>query len=163
MPASLKLCAQDADDVSVISACLQDALVSFADVSFLPAKKRFVLVANRFRWENCPEFLSDKPAEAAGEPCTSYERVNCALCFDDVTGVRYTGVQDPEVTLLELLAITVAEGDREGGEAGKSVVMYFAGGGTIRLDVDEIVCHLEDLGRPWRTEKRPCHPLDEGA
>jgi hypothetical protein len=162
MGGPLKLCARDEEDVSVISACLQDALVSFADVSFLPVRKRFVLVANRFKWENCPDFPVERPAEAAGKPCTSYERVNCALCFDEVTGVRLTGLpSSEELKLLELLAITVERGDPEvGGKEAESVVLHFAGGGSIHLDIGGILCHLEDVGRPWRTDKRPCHPLD---
>ena len=47
----LKLRAHDAEDLAALAACLQDALVPLADVVYLKAEKRFVMVANRFMWE----------------------------------------------------------------------------------------------------------------
>ena len=173
MAPPLKLRAGDSEDLCVISACMQDALIALSDMSFLPAERRFVLLGTRFRWENCPEFLAprNERAERAEEPCGAYERVKCALCFDEVTAVRMQDLPaggGPEI--LELLAITVGDpaavpdgrpdGAAEGGPA--SVTLFFAGGGTVRLEVGRILCHLEDLGAPWPTTRRPSHPLDEG-
>jgi hypothetical protein len=158
----LKLRAADAEDLSVISACMQDALVCVSDARFLPAERCFILVANRFRWENCPEFLKDDPGARADEPCESYERVTCALGFNGVTGVRLAKLEPAQdVNVLELLAITAEEGDPDKSEEGSAVILFFAGGGTIRLEVDKILCHLQDLGEPWSTKKRPHHPVDE--
>lgn len=164
MTAALKLRAADAEDVKIISACMQDAVVSFADMQFAPAEKRFLLLANRFRWEKCRNF--DAGTAGAGQnvgPCETYERVKTALCFDGVTGVRLSEMDYPEqVGVLELLAITV--GRKEAGpdaNPGQEVVLIFAGGGTIRLEVGPILCHLEDLGEPWLTQWRPCHPLGD--
>ena len=47
----LRLRARDADDLAVIAACVQDALVPVVDMAFLPTEKRFVLALNRFRWD----------------------------------------------------------------------------------------------------------------
>ena len=47
----LKLAALDEDDLSVISAHLQDAVVRIGDIRYLPGEQRFVLVANRFDWQ----------------------------------------------------------------------------------------------------------------
>ena len=49
--AGLRLRAEDSDDLAVISACLQDSLVPVRDLAYLPDEGRFMLVANRFRWE----------------------------------------------------------------------------------------------------------------
>ena len=46
----LKLRAHDADDLQVMAALLQDAIVPVSEMLFLPNAKRFILVANRFRW-----------------------------------------------------------------------------------------------------------------
>jgi len=46
----LKLIALDADDLAVISAHLQDAVLKVADMAFLPREKRFAAIANRFDW-----------------------------------------------------------------------------------------------------------------
>ena len=45
----LKLIALDAEDLAVISAHLQDAVMKVGDLAFLPREKRFAAVANRLR------------------------------------------------------------------------------------------------------------------
>jgi hypothetical protein len=50
----LKLSALDADDLAVISAAVQDALVAVRDCAYFKDEKRFVLLLNRFRWEADP-------------------------------------------------------------------------------------------------------------
>ncbi|MGB8274714.1 MAG: DUF2948 family protein [Alphaproteobacteria bacterium] len=161
MPKQLKLRAADEEDISVISACLQDALVQCENLSFLPGERRFVMLAKRFKWEHCPEFMKDSGPAAA--PCESYERTNCVVVFDDVTGVRLLDLKKPPgCDVLELLAIAVEPADEEGDSGDPArLVLFFGGGGVIRLEVGRILCHLEDLGEPWTTSRRPCHPLDE--
>ncbi|MFM8991549.1 MAG: DUF2948 family protein, partial [Alphaproteobacteria bacterium] len=86
MSGPLKLRALDDEDLGVVSAFLQDAIVPLAEVEFVPGEKRFALVASRFRWENCPE-TADMPAgspaaapamgdASLAEACASYERVS---------------------------------------------------------------------------------------
>ena len=159
MSEQLKLRAADDEDISVISACMQDALISCSELSFLPGERRFVALAKRFKWENCPDFMQER----AAAPCSSYDRTNCVLVIDDVTGVRLFDLRKPEnCDLLELLALAVEEGNEEEGDPAR-LVLFFAGGGVIRLEVGRILCHLEDLGEPWTTSRRPCHPLDEAG
>jgi hypothetical protein len=57
----LKLRASDPQDMDVIAALLQDALVPLVDMTFLAAEKRFVMVANRFRWQADTQ-ADDRPA-----------------------------------------------------------------------------------------------------
>jgi len=160
MPQNLRLKAGDEEDISVISACMQDALISCNDLSFLAGENRFVLVAQRFRWENCPEFM--RPELIGMMPCEKYERVSSVLVFDDVTGVRLLDLKTPPAAdFLELLAIAVEPGE-EGGD-GPSIILFFGGGGAIRLEVRQILCHLEDLGESWPTTRRPSHPTGEGV
>ena len=143
MSRHLKLRAEDAEDISVIAACLQDALVPVGDMSFLTAEKCFVLVANRFRWEALPR-----------EPSAGvYERIRCGICFERVNAVRRRGIprKDPG-KLLEILTITVEDG---------ALNLVFAGDAVIRLEIDHVRCVLEDFGEPWPTHWRPQHPLDE--
>jgi len=161
MTEPLKLRAEDAEDLSVVSACLQDAIVSLADMEFLPDERRFVLVVNRFRWENCRE-TADMPARdpapgaASGgdigfaEARARYERVNCGIAFDGVEIVRRRGI-DPRARdqVLELLRVRV--------EAG-AVTLEFAGAAALRLEGARIVCRLSDLGEAWATDWRPRHP-----
>jgi Protein of unknown function (DUF2948) len=167
----LKLRAHDAEDLQAIATCLQDALVPVADMAFLKAEKRFVLVANRFRWEASPdtEAAADADRVAAraeagqggdarfeddeiGGPEGLYERVNCGVCFDRVKAVGVRGL-NPRETDQILSLLTIATGPRQ-------VTLVFSGGAEIRLEVSQIRCHLEDLGQPWPTHWRPSHALD---
>ncbi len=168
--APLKLRAHDAEDLGALAACLQDALVPLADVVYLKAEKRFVMVANRFMWEHGAE---ETPAPATPEPGAEggdegadarfeeaearplYYRVNCAVYFDWVRSVRFRGL-DPQEKDQILNLLTVKAG-------GGAIELVFAGGGTIRLEVRGIRCHLEDLGEPWPTRWRPDHAEPEST
>ena len=48
----LNLLARDGDDVAVISALLQDAVLPGADLKWDRKARRFVALVNRFRWED---------------------------------------------------------------------------------------------------------------
>lgn len=168
-PGRLKLRARDAEDLRAIAVQLQDALVPLADTAFLQAEKRFVMVANRFRWERAPQPAPDPDSDldadedeeagdarfedANGDGSDVYERINCGLCFDRVRAVQARGIDlKDRQQILNLLTLTGGPGH---------VTMVFSGGGEIRLDVDRILCHLEDLGEPWPTRWRPAHDPDE--
>ena len=155
----LKLRAHDREDLATLAACLQDALVPLADIAFLKAEKRFVLIANRFKWENAEaDAPLPVPADGQGggdvgfedgaeEP--PYQRVNCAVCFDWVRNVRFRGLESRRKDqILSLLTIEAEPG---------AVTLVFSDGGAIRLEVSDIRCHLEDLGEPWPTRWRPTH------
>src|SRR6185295_11223939 len=119
----LRLKAEDDEDFGVVSACLQDALIPAGDMRFLEAESRFVLVANRFRWENCGE-TSEMPLPAQapvldvafGPGCRAYERVLCGVTFEGVTRVRYRGFDPAEHgRILALLAVHPAGAAEAGG------------------------------------------------
>jgi hypothetical protein len=137
----LKLSAVDADDLSVISAAVQDSLVPVRDCAFLASEDRFVLLLNRFRWE----------ADATVD--TAYWRTHSALVFNQVKAVHHHKIplEEPD-RVLELLAV--------GLEKSGSVVLRFAADRAIRLEIDRLACHLGDVGEPWPTPWKPAHPAD---
>jgi DUF2948 family protein len=148
--ATLKLRAEDADDLAVISACLQDALVAVRDLAYVPQERSFLFVANRFRWEGG---LRPAPGE------TGYQRTLCGVALHAVAGVTYYGFRRSENDrILSLLAIRPGRD----GEAG-TIRLEFSGGPAIRLEVDHILCHATDLGEPWPTQWQPRHDMDERA
>jgi hypothetical protein len=162
MTVPLKLRTEDAEDLDIVSACLQDAIVPLGEMEYVPGEKRFVLVANRFRWENCAE-TADMPAADPAIPavadaafatgCRTYERVNCGVAFDGVEAVRRRGIDPRErARMLELLSMRV-EAD--------AVTLEFAGKAALRLEGARITCRLSDLGDPWPTQWRPRHPGDD--
>src|SRR5438270_7952120 len=85
----LRLRAEDADDLAVISACLQDALVSVRDLAYDRDARCFMLVANRFRWEDCGG--SGRPEQGA-----PFERTLCGVVFEAIDGVAYRGFHRSE-------------------------------------------------------------------
>ncbi len=144
--AALKLRAEDAEDLAVISACLQDALVPVRDLAYVPEDRTFLFVANRFRWENG---LSPAPGEAG------FERTLCGITFSEVAAVSYNGFRrTDDGRILSLLAIRPEDG---------AVHLEFSGGATIRLEVTRILCLAKDLGEPWPTPWQPRHDVDERA
>ncbi len=148
--AGLKLRAADAEDLAVISAILQDALVTVGEMVYLPEESRFVLVANRFRWERQP-----------GERRKDAERTLVGLCIDEVAGVRRRGFNPREdERILSLLAIQPESLEQAPDKPG-ALILEFAGGSSIRLEVRRLLCHLDDLGEPWPTRWRPKHPVAE--
>src|SRR5215471_2366636 len=137
---ALKLLARDEEDLAVISAVLQDALIPVSEMAYLPDEQRFALVANRFRWE-APH---DRPRD-------NFERRLTGLSVGGVTAVRRRGFRpgDPD-RILALLALRRVTG---------ALQLDFAGGASIRLETAEILCHLDDLSESWPTRWQPRHPL----
>ncbi len=139
----LKLRAADAEDLAVISACLQDAVVPVKDMLYLPDDGQFIMVVNRFRWEA----VDGPPVEGK-----IYERVHSGIRFDRVGAVRRKGLDRSRAGhVLALLAIEAADGH---------VDLLFSASAAIRLEVSGIMCHLDDIDEPWPTQWRPQHPLD---
>src|SRR3546814_8484183 len=102
-------------------------------MTFLPEDRRFILVANRFRWEagaaaiDAPreaDSAADVPYDGADGP--RFERINCGAWFDGVQAVRTMGVdlRDRSV-ILELLTLRQDDGRLQ---------MVFAGGAAILLE-----------------------------
>lgn len=145
-PARLKLRAEDTEDLAIISACLQDAVVAVREMTYLPDEGRFVLIANRFRWEDV-----ERERDSEGRPI--YERVHCGVCFETVTAARRNGIdQKNRNQVVSLLTIEPHDG---------YVDLVFSAGAVLRLEIERLLCHMQDLDEPWPTQWRPAHPLDE--
>jgi hypothetical protein len=161
MADALKLRARDAEDLAMVAALLQDALVALADIKYLGRERRFALMVNRFRWETLPgdSRRAGSPPSAPGDAsfadqgAAGFERVHSALVFDRVRSVKHRGLTSgTKAGVLVLLNIHLD---------GSYVFISFAGGAEIRLEVERFSCHLEDLGEPWPTVWRPEHSQSE--
>jgi hypothetical protein len=136
---SLKLRAEDAEDLAVISSALQDAVGKIGDIAFDPASRRLTLALNRFRWE-------------AG--AKTNERVRCGLQLGGVMAVQQRKLRpDAKKAVVELLAVTFEPGDAPGG----AILLTFAGGGDLRARVECIDVVVADVSHPWPTQRRPGH------
>jgi len=141
---TLKLLALDPEDLTVISAQMQDAVFKVGDIDYKPRTKQLLLAANRFAWEE-----SERNAKG-------FERRRAGLCFKQVTSVRSIGFdRNAADQVLSLLAV-IYEVDGEGPEG--TVELVLAGGGSILLNVDCIEVQLADTGGAWETTMKPRHP-----
>ncbi len=135
----LKLLALDSEDLDVISATTQDAVIRVGDMGFARADHRFALLMNRFVWE---------------EGGKTRQRKRTALHFDRVSEVKVAGIDLNAVDgVLELLAVRFTESDAPAG----TIELAFAGGGTIRLSVECLEARLQDLGAAWAAKATPAH------
>jgi Protein of unknown function (DUF2948) len=133
----LKLVALDKDDIEVVSAHLQDALVKVGDILWQPREHRFLMALNRFDW------VSAVDAKAGKTDKPDYRRCRTALRFERVNACKCRNLDQTDKTaLLNLLAVEFAEDDAPAGV----VSLIFSGGGVIRLDVECLEAELADLG-----------------
>ncbi|GAA2853889.1 DUF2948 family protein [Aminobacter aminovorans] len=139
----LKLVALDEEDLEIVSAHVQDAVIRVGDIAFDAPAKRFALAMNRFAWETKKGFFRPK-----------YERRRSILHFDRVLSAQLQGISRAKTDdVLELLAIGFAQ---EEGPTG-TIELLFSGDAAIRLDVEVIEARLTDTGAAWQASSRPIH------
>lgn len=131
----LRLLAEDADDLHIISVALQDAILRPVDIVWERSARRVTLALSRFCWE-----------------CGG-TRVMAAMQFGDVSAVKSRRLPRGPETPLELLAMDFEPGEAPGGR----VIMMFAGGGDLRIDVECLDAVLTDLSERWPARIAPTH------
>jgi Protein of unknown function (DUF2948) len=143
----LRLLAEDAEDLKILSAHLQDAVLRVGDIVYLPKHRRFAALLSRYCW---------------GDDCgkgNSGVRVRAGLHFDDVLRVQSQNVrQDDPEALVSLLAIDFTPG----ADGGGTVDLILAGGGCIKLQVECVDATLRDLSEPRPAVARPAHNVEAG-
>lgn len=133
----LAIRAEDAEDLRVLAALAQDAVLTAGDMAHDGVARRFSLLLNRFRWED---------AETARREGRPYERVRSLLVISDALRVRHDGIDrgDP-ATVLSLLDI-----GWQPGEDGTGVLtLTFAGDGAVAIDAECLSVDLRDVTRPY--------------
>ena len=137
----LKLIVENENDLKVISAYLQDSIVIVKDIVFLKKNKTFIMVLNRFMWEDA--FKENK-------------RIRCAVKFEEVIKVQSKNVnQKNKKKPLEYLAIEPIKISN----GGFKIKIFFSGGGIITIISEVIEVALNDLGSPWNVKYFPAHKI----
>ena len=153
MQHELKLIALDAEDLGVVSAHLQDAVLKISDIAYRPKEMRFALLLNRFNW---PGALTDTNSDQ------TMTRHRCALRIERVRAARTHDIDLSEKDkVLALLAIQFEQ--LQDSDPAGHITFVFSGGSAIRLEVECIEAELRDLGGTWATKSRPDHSDDETA
>ena len=134
----LRLLAEDAHDLQIISAALQDAILRPVDIRWEKAARRVTVTLSRFCWE-----------------CGG-ARVRSALQFGDVEAVQSRDLARAPDAPLSLLALHYAPMEAPGA----AVTLMFAGGGDLRIHVECLDAVLADLSERWPTGAEPAHGED---
>lgn len=133
----LRLLAEDADDLKVVAAALQDAVAKIGDIRFEPKARRLTIAFNRYRWEG-----------------KGGERVRSALQLGSALGVQARRLRrNARDAVVELLTVTFEPGEAPGG----AIIFSFAGGGDLRVEVECIDAILADVSAPWPARRIPRH------
>jgi hypothetical protein len=134
----LHLTALDADDLTAISAQVQDAVFKLSDLAFDKKRRTVALVMNRFAWDALPE----KTRRRTGL------RINHVLAARRKHPLAVNGD-----SILSLLTIGFKPTDDVSGV----LTLQFSGGHALQLDVDSVDVQLDDLGPVWGAAREPQH------
>ena len=130
-PDALKLVAFDAEDLSVISAHVQDAETQASNMAYLAPSQRFVIMLARHDW---PSLESATPM-----------RIQTGVHFDHVKKISSMGFDRTDSKPIRLLSVTFASTDTPSGH----VTLTFADGAAIRLEVECLDVQMRDIGPRW--------------
>jgi len=141
----IKLMARDAQDLSVVSALMQDAIGKTTEIAWLPEKRIFALVVNRFRWEDVSTAVAEK---------RDYERVRAGLHVEDVSAAKFRGFDIAKgQEAFEILSVTFTPGEDGMGR----VTVDCAGGAGFDLTVETLDVRMADMDEVWTTKHLPKH------
>ena len=139
----LKLIAKTMDDLKVISAHLQDSIVSTNDIANLKKNRIFLMQLNRFMWEDVEKGVFRKN-----------KRIRTILKFENVIKVSSKNIKlnDNEI-FLDFLAIETKQMPDKTHEMN----LIFSGNSVIKVIAEVIEVSLDDQGEPWNTKSKPKH------
>ena len=142
---NLKLIVRNREDLKVISAYSQDSIVAVKDITFLKKNRIFVMIINRFMWEDIERGINRQS-----------KRIRCALKFEGILKVKSKKInQKNKKKRLECLAIECNEILNNNNE----INFFFAGGGVITLISESIEAIMRDLGEAWSVKYTPKHKI----
>ena len=142
---NLKLIGKNQEDLKVISAYSQDSIVTVKDMIFLKKNRIFVMIVNRFMWEDVEKGIYRQN-----------KRIRCAIKFEGILKVKSKKInQKNRNKRLECLAIKCNE------ILGKNyeIIFFFSGGGIITLIAEFIEVLMRDLGVSWNVKHFPKHKI----
>ena len=139
---NLKLIAQSEEDLKVISAHLQDAIVSPKDIANLKKNRIFLIQLNRFMWEDIEKGVFRKN-----------KRIRTVLKFDEIINVSSKNILGNSEKFLDFLAIE----SRIMNDKRYEIKLIFSGDSIIKIKSEVIEVTLDDQGSPWESKTKPKH------
>ena len=142
---NLKLIARTEEDLRVLSAHLQDSIVSLSDVANLVKNKIFLIQLSRFMWEDVEKGVFRKN-----------KRIRTILKFENVIKVHAKNInQSKGNKFLDFLTIETNQMIDNNYE----MKIVFAGDSIIKIIAEAIEVTLDDQGEAWDTKNKPKHKL----
>ena len=140
---NLKLIARTDEDLRIISAHLQDSIVSTKNIASLKKNKIFLMQLNRFMWEDIEKGVFRKN-----------KRIRTILKFENVIEVNSKNInQSSKDEFLDFLAIESSIMNDNNYE----MKIIFAGDSIIKIITEVIEVTLDDQGDAWDTKNKPNH------
>ena len=142
---NLKLVVKNQEDLKIVSAYLQDSLVITKDIMFLKKNRIFIMIVNRFMWENVKNGIFKQN-----------KRIRCALKFEEVIKVQSKNInQKNRNKILECLAIKC----RLFSDENYEIKIFFSGDSLITIMTETIDVVVHDLGKPRNVKYVPLHKI----
>ena len=140
---NLKLLATSDEDLRVIAAHLQDAIVSVQDIANLKKNRIFLIQLNRFMWEDVEKGVFRKN-----------KRIRTVLKFDNVISVLSKNINiKNNKNFLDFLTIE----SNLLPDKSYEIKLIFSGDSVIKIKAEVIDVSLDDQGLPWETKAQPKH------
>tara|TARA_B100000795_G_scaffold262319_1_gene240109 strand:- start:463 stop:906 length:444 start_codon:yes stop_codon:yes gene_type:complete len=140
---NLKLIARTDEDLSVISAHLQDSIASITNIASLKKNRIFLMQLNRFMWEDVEKGVFRKN-----------KRISTILKFDNVIKVNAKNIRkDSKDKFLDFLAIE----SNQMPDKNYEMKLIFSGDSIIKVVAEVIEVTLDDQNAPWSTKNKPKH------
>jgi hypothetical protein len=140
---NLKLLATSDEDLRVIAAHLQDAIVSVQDTANLKKNRIFLIQLNRFMWEDVEKGVFRKN-----------KRIRTVLKFDNVINVLSKNV-NPKKNKNFLDFLTIESNLMT--DKSYEIKLIFSGDVVIKIKTEIIDVTLDDQGSPWESKTQPKH------
>ena len=140
---NLKLLATSDEDLRIVAAHLQDAIVLTEDMASLKKNRIFLIQLNRFMWEDIEKGVFRKN-----------KRIRTVLKFDNVVGVLSKNINTIEnKSFLDFLTIE----SNLLPDKSYEIKLIFSGDAVIKIKVEVIDVTLDDQGSPWESKNQPKH------
>jgi hypothetical protein len=140
---NLKLLATSDEDLRVIAAHLQDAIISIKDIANLKKNRIFLIQLNRFMWEDVEKGVFRKN-----------KRIRTIVKFDNVISVSSKKINiKEEKKFLDFLTIE----SNLLPDKSYEIKLIFSGDGVIKIKAEVIDVTLDDQGSPWESKMQPKH------
>ncbi len=141
----LNLIGDNEEDLKVISAYLQDSVLVVRDMVFLKKNKSFIMMVNRFMWEDVEKGL-----------LRSNKRIRSAVRFEGTLEVKSKNINQKNPNkILEYLAMKCDSDEDD----NKKIKIFFSGNGIIILILEAIDVVINDLGKSWNVKSVPKHEI----